>query len=219
MGDTLYLNDTIYDYLVNHSVREDDILKELRQETAKLSSSLMQITPVQGQFMGLLAEILGAKKALEIGVFTGYSGICVARALPENGQLIACDINEEWTELAQMYWQKAGVRDKIELRLAPALDTLDTLIADGQNDSVDFAFIDADKQNQGHYYEKVLTLLRPGGVVIVDNVLWDGKVAAKEITNPSTLAIHQLNQRIFADERVSMSMLPLGDGIIVARKR
>lgn len=216
---TINLTPELYDYLQKTSLREADILKKLREETKKTNMQQMQISPEQGQFMQLLIEMLGAEKTLDIGSFTGYSALSVALALPETGKVFACDVNEEWAKIAQHYWKLANVTHKIHLKLAPALDTLDELIHSGQKESFDFAFIDADKQNYINYYEKSLILLRRGGVIAIDNVLWEGKVADTHITDSSTTSIRNLNTKLHHDERVTISMLPIGDGLTLARKR
>ena len=216
---TLNITPQVYEYLHQVSLREPDILKQLRDQTQPMSMSQMQISPEQGQFMRLLMEIIGAKKTLDIGTFTGYSALSVALGLPETGQVIACDINGEWTKIAKRFWEKAGVAAKIDLRLAPATETLQGLIDSGQGNSFDFAFIDADKLNYSNYYELCLQLVRQGGIIAVDNVLWDGKVADSSITDANTIAIRELNSRILKDERVSISMLTIGDGLTLARKR
>jgi predicted O-methyltransferase YrrM len=216
---TLGLDARLYDYLVATSVRESRVLAQLREETSTMPGAGMQISPEQGQFMRLLVELIGARRALEVGVFTGYSSICVASALPGDGQLVACDVSAEYTDVARRYWQLAGVEQKISLRLGPALDTLDQLIESGQSDAFDFAFIDADKENYLGYYERVLRLLRRGGLLAIDNVLWGGSVADPSNDKPSTLAIRALNERLAADERVSASLVPIGDGVFLARKR
>lgn len=216
---TIQLTDPLYDYLLSVSLREDDILQRLREETAQDPASVMQIAPEQGQFMALLAELMGATRALEIGVFTGYSALCVARALAPDGSLVACDISETWTAVARRYWRAAGVADRIDLRIAPALNTLNELLAQGREESFDFAFIDADKQNYLQYYELTLNLLRPGGLVVVDNVLWDGAVIDPSDEEADTQAIRVFNNRLADDDRVSLSMIPVGDGLTLARKR
>ncbi len=216
---TLGLEPKLYQYFQAISVRETDILKELRQETAKHPMSIMQIAPEQGQFMGLLVQLMGAKKTLDIGVFTGYSALAVALALPDDGKVIACDINEEYTVIARDYWQKAGVSDKIELKLNPALETLDQLIAEGQSNTFDFAFIDADKSNYDNYYERALKLVRPGGLIAIDNVLWGGKVADEEVQDNRTKKIRALNDKIHQDLRVTISLVPIADGLTLALKR
>lgn len=216
---TLNLTPSLYDYMLSVSLREPAILKSLREETAKLSSSVMQISPEQGQFMALLIGLIGAKKTLEIGVYTGYSSLAVALALPDNGQIIACDISTETSAIAKRFWVKAGVEQKIDLRLAPALQTLDQLIEQGASNTFDFAFIDADKYNYTNYYERSLALVRPGGLILIDNVLWSGRVADPKDHDKQTEAIRQLNTMIYQDERVNMSLLPLGDGISLVQKR
>jgi predicted O-methyltransferase YrrM len=179
----------------------------------------MQISPEQGQFMALLAELIGARRAIEVGTFTGYSALCVAQALPADGKLIACDISEEFTSVARRYWAKSGIADRIELRLAPALDTLKSLLADGGAGSFDFAFIDADKTQYDAYYEAILKLLRPGGLVTIDNVLWSGAVADGRKRDADTIALRALNEKLKSDKRITLSMLPIGDGLTLARKR
>ncbi|QNP30644.1 class I SAM-dependent methyltransferase [Cylindrospermopsis curvispora] len=215
---TLGLGTDIYNYLLRNSLRELDILSELRRETAKLPMSMMQISPEQGQFMALLIKILGAKKTLDIGVFTGYSSLVVALSLPDDGKIIACDISEEYTSMARIYWQKAGVADKIDLQLAPALETLDKLLAAGEGGTFDFAFIDADKANYENYYERSLELVRPGGLIAVDNVLWSGRVADPEIQDNQTSKIRAFNQKVHQDSRITLSLVPIADGLTLARK-
>lgn len=216
---TVSLTDPLYDYLLAVSLREPEVLQRLRAETARLPMANMQIAPEQGQFMALLVELLGVEKALEIGVFTGYSALCVALAMPSGGRLIACDVSEEWTGIARRYWTEAGVDGTIDLRLAPAADTLRGLLAAGHAGSFDFAFIDADKEGYGDYYELSLALLRPGGLIVVDNVLWSGRVADPAMHDPDTVAIRQFNERRRGDLRVTLSLLPLADGLTLARKR
>jgi caffeoyl-CoA O-methyltransferase len=214
------LNHELYQYLVDNSVREPEILMKLRQATAQHPLANMQISPEQGQFMGLLVQLIGAKKCLEIGVFTGYSALVVALNLPADGKIVACDVSEEFTAIGQPYWQQAGVRDKIDLRIAPALETLDKLLANGEAETFDFAFIDADKNNYTAYYEKCLELVRSGGVILVDNVLWDGRVADPSMQDDKrTQSIAALNRHIYEDERVDISLIPIGDGLTIARKR
>jgi caffeoyl-CoA O-methyltransferase len=179
----------------------------------------MQISPEQGQFMALLAELIGARRAIEVGTFTGYSALCVAQALPADGKLIACDISEEFTSVARRYWAKSGIADRIELRLAPALDTLKSLLAGGGAGSFDFAFIDADKTQYDAYYEAILKLLRPGGLATIDNVLWSGAVADGRKRDADTVALRALNEKLKTDKRITLSMLPIGDGLTLARKR
>jgi caffeoyl-CoA O-methyltransferase len=216
---TLGLNEQLYDYLLSVSLREPEILRQLRQETDSHPQATMQIAPEQGQFMALLVKLMGATKTLEVGVFTGYSSLCVALALPPTGKIVACDVSEEYTAIARRYWQAAGVADKIELRLAPALETLDQLLADGQAETFDFAFIDADKANYEGYYERSLQLVRPGGLIAIDNVLWSGRVADSEVQNNSTSAIRALNDKLYRDQRICLSLVPIADGLTLALKR
>lgn len=216
---TINLNDTLYQYMLSVSLREPAILKSLRETTHQLPSHEMQISPEQGQLMAFLIELTGAEKTLEIGVYTGYSALAVALALPEKGKLIACDINPETTSIAQDFWKKADIAHKIDLKLAPALETLDGLIKQPLSNSFDFIFIDADKQNYLNYYERSLTLLRPGGLILIDNVLWSGRVADTHIHDKQTLAIRAFNQAIYQDKRISMSLIPIGDGLTLIRKR
>jgi caffeoyl-CoA O-methyltransferase len=216
---TLALTDTVHQYLLTGTLREHPALARLRQETMEHPMSRMQIAPEQGQFMQLLAELIGARRALEIGVFTGYSAACVAMVLPADGKLVACDVSEEWTSIGRRYWKELGVDDKVELHLRPALETLDELSNNGANGSFDFAFIDADKTNYDAYYERALLLLRQGGLVAIDNTLWSGDVANPSNQEPDTVAIRTLNEKVRADERVTMSLVPIGDGLMLARKR
>jgi predicted O-methyltransferase YrrM len=215
---SLGLTSELYDYLYAHS-GEPEVLQELRVETARMPNAGMQISPEQGRFMGFLVECLGARRCLELGTFTGYSALAVALSLPADGRLIACDLNEEWTAIARRYWARAGVSDKIELRLGPGLETLDRLLADGQGGSFDFAFIDADKEAYSQYYDRCLSLLRRGGVVAIDNALWRGDVALPSKLDRDTVAIRELNARAVADPRVTASLVPIGDGLLLARRR
>ena len=214
----LPLNDQVYSYLLNTSLREPELLQRLRAETAQLTYGTMQISPDQGQFMTLLVKLMGARKTLEVGVFTGYSSLSTARGLPDDGQIIACDVSDEWTSIARRYWAEAGVAQKIDLRLAPALETLDALLSEGQAGSFDFAFIDADKSNYDHYYERALRLLRKGGLIALDNTLWYGKVADESVQDVDTVAIRALNKKLQQDERVMMNQLTVGDGLTLAMK-
>lgn len=216
---TLTLNDALYDYLLSVSLRDTAVHKALRDETDKLEMGIMQVSADQAQFMALLIKLTGARRILEIGTFTGYSALVMAETLPDDGRLIACDVSEEWTAIARRYWQEAGVADRIDLRIAPALETLDALLDDGGAGKFDFAFIDADKENQRKYYEHCLTLLRPGGLVAVDNVLWGGSVANGDDKRETTVAIREFNEFIFSDGRVDISLVPIGDGVTLARKR
>ncbi len=216
---TLNLKQTVYQYLLDVSLREHPILNQLRRYTADIPYSNMQIAPEQGQFMALLIQLIKARRGIELGVFTGYSSLAMALALPEDGYLLSCDIMEEWTSKAQEFWQQAGVANKIELRLAPALETLDGLLNQGQAESFDFAFIDADKENYLAYYERLLQLIRPGGLIVVDNVLWDGRVVDPDENEDSTVAIRAFNTHVHQDERVVLSMVPIGDGLTLLMKQ
>lgn len=211
-------DDRLFDYLLSVSLREPPILRQLREETALHPWARMQIAPEQGQFMALLVQLLKAEKTLEIGVFTGYSSLCVALALPPTGKIIACDISEEYTNVARRYWQAAGVADKIELRLAPALETLDSLLANRQAETFDFVFIDADKENYLNYYERALLLTRRGGLIAIDNTLWNGLVADPLVQDSRTQSIRALNNKLLSDNRISLSLLPIGDGLTLALK-
>jgi predicted O-methyltransferase YrrM len=215
---TLGLEQNLYDYLLSISLREPAILTQLRQETAQMPRSIMQIAPEQGQFMALLIKLIGAKKTLEVGVFTGYSSLVVALALPADGKIVACDVSEEYTSVARRYWQEAGVEDKIDLHIAPALETLDKLLVIGEAGTFDFAFIDADKSNYENYYEQCLELIRPGGLIAIDNVLWSGKVADTEIQDNQTNKIRALNRKLHQDSRITLSLVPIADGLTLAMK-
>jgi caffeoyl-CoA O-methyltransferase len=195
------------------------VLRKLREETAGMPGAGMQIGAEQGQFMQLLVRLLGARQCLEIGTFTGYSSLAVALALPENGRIVCCDVSESYTAIARRYWAIAGVAGKIDLHLAPAGETLDRLVADGRSGSFDFAFIDADKENYDAYYEASLKLLRKGGLIAIDNVLWSGAVADPAKNDPDTAALKALNRKLHDDQRIDLSMLPLGDGLTLARIR
>jgi predicted O-methyltransferase YrrM len=216
---TFCLTDPLHAYLVANSVREHPLLAELRAATAAEPRAHMQIAPEQGQFMGLLAELTGARRCLEIGVFTGYSSLALALALPADGSIVACDISEPWAAIAMSFWRRAGVDDKIDLRLAPALETLDALIAGGGGETFDFAFIDADKANYEQYYERCLLLARRGGLIAVDNTLWSGRVADPANREADTECLRRFNARLRDDARVSLSLVPIGDGLTLARKR
>ena len=213
------LTDTLYEYYIKVTVRESDAHRRLREVTAKMPESMMQIAPEQGQFMALLVKMIGVRRAFEAGTFTGYSALRIAEALPDDGVLIACDVNEQWTSIGQRHWQEAGVADKIDLRLGHALETLQSLLNEGAAGSFDLGFIDADKTSYSRYYELGLDLLRAGGVLLFDNVLWHGKVADPQHTDADTEAIRAINKRVFNDQRVDASMLPIGDGLTIARKR
>jgi predicted O-methyltransferase YrrM len=216
---SINLSEEVLKYLHSVSLREDAILQQLREETSSHRWGAMQISPEQGQFMGLLLKIIGTKHVIELGVFTGYSSLSMALALPDDGRIIACDVNEEYTNIAKRYWQEAGVEDKIELRLAPGLETLAALLKAGEEENFGFAFIDAVKEEYKDYYELLLKLMRPGGIMAFDNVLWGGSVANPKKQSDETNAIREFNSFIHQDERVDLSMLPIGDGLTLARKR
>jgi caffeoyl-CoA O-methyltransferase len=216
---SIVLTDALYEYLLSVSLREPELLARLRQETARQEMARMQISPEQGQFMFLLLRLIGARRCLEIGVFTGYSSLVTALALPEDGRIVACDVSEEWTAVARRYWREAGVEPKIDLRIAPALETLDRLMEAGEAGRFDFAFLDADKESYLSYYERMLKLLRPGGLLAVDNVLWSGRVADPEVSDPDTTALRHFNEVLHRDERIDLSLVPIGDGLTLARKR
>ncbi len=215
---TINLTDRVYKYLVENSVRDQPVLKALRAATARLPAAMMQISPEQGQFMAFLVKLIGARRTVEVGTFTGYSALVVAQALPPGGKVIACDVSEEFTAIARRFWKKARVERKIDLRLAPAKQTLDRLLAAGEAGRFDFAFIDADKNNYNAYYERCLKLLRKGGLIAVDNVLWGGAVANPKVKDKDTSAIRALNKKLKADKRVEISMVPIGDGLTLLRK-
>jgi predicted O-methyltransferase YrrM len=213
------LEPRLYEYLLSASLREHPLLARLRAETASHPKVNMQIAPEQGQFMALLVKLAGAQRCIEVGVFTGYSSLAVALALPATGRIVACDVSEEYTQVARRYWSEAGVADRIDLRIAPALETLDALLAEGGAGSYDFAFIDADKGAYAAYYERLLELLRPGGLIAVDNTLWDGDVADPANREPDTEAIRAFNAMLRDDQRIDLSLVPIGDGLTLARKR
>ncbi len=216
---TLYLSDELYSYMLSVSLREPKILRRLREETSHDSMANMQISPEQGQFMSLLIKLMGATKALEVGVYTGHSSLCIALALPSQGKLIACDVNREWTAIALRYWQKAGVSKKIDLHFAPAIETMNKLLADNRANTFDFVFIDADKINYDGYYERALDLLRPGGLIAIDNVFWSGQVVDSHIVDEDTVALRYLNEKLHRDNRIELSLVPIGDGLSMALKR
>ena len=216
---TLTMTEPLYDYLLSVNRPLPDVFARLRAETSQLPMAGMQISVEQGRFMELVTQLIQAKKVLEVGVFTGYSALVVARALPEEGTLIACDVSEEWTSIGRRYWQEAGVAHKIDLRIAPALQTLDGLLADGHGGTFDFAFIDADKTNYDAYFERILQLLRPYGLIAIDNTLWGGQVADETVQDEDTVALRALNAKLRDDPRVALSVLPVGDGLTLALKR
>lgn len=215
---SLPITEELYNYILSISLRESDVQRRLREETARHAMAIMQIPPDQAQFMALLVELTGTQKVIEIGVFTGYSALSIALALPPAGKLIACDVSAEWTDIGKRYWQEAGVFDKIDLRIAPALNTLDTLISEGQQGSFDFVFIDADKVNYANYFERALILCRPGGLIAIDNVLWFGSVVDELNQDKDTLAIRAFNKKLHLDKRIGLSLIPVGDGLTLARK-
>ena len=214
----LPMTEALYAYMLQHCTPGPAVLQQLRAETARLPTAGMQIAPEQGAFMGMLAQLMGARRTLEVGVFTGYSTLCVALALPANGHILACDVSAEFTDIARRYWKQARVDQKIVLRLAPAAETLANLVADGQADTYDMAFIDADKPGYDTYYEQCLALVRPGGVILVDNVLWNGAVIAPDVQDESTNALRALNRKIATDRRVQCCMLSIADGLTIVRK-
>ena len=217
---TINLTDKLYEYLLENGVRESEVARELRDVTKQtIEWHQMQIAPEQGAFMAILIRLMGARRTLEVGTFTGYSALVVAEALPDDGQVIACDVSDEWTSIGRKYWQKAGVDNKIDLRLAPGMDTLNQLLADGESGGFDFAFIDADKSNYDGYYECCLKLLRSGGLISIDNVLWNGGVVNDTLQDNDTLAIRALNKKVIADDRVDTVLTPIGDGLTLAIKR
>ena len=216
---TIQLSPRLAEYLRSVAVREAPVLARLREETQSIAFSQMQICPEQGALMGLLMGLIGARRTLEVGVYTGYSSLAVALALPEDGTITACDVNEAWTEVARRYWDEAGVAGKIDLRLAPALTTLDALLAESRADSYDFAFIDADKANYDGYYERALKLVCPGGLIGIDNVLWHGSVIDQAKRDADTEAIRALNRKIHGNSRVTVSMVPIGDGLTLVQRR
>ena len=216
---TIGLSNELRRYMLDVSFRDDEILKQLREETLTLKEAQMQISPEQGAFLSILIKILNAKKTLDIGVFTGYSSLVVARELPDDGLVVACDTSIEWTSIAKKYWKLAGVDNKVDLHLAPAIETLEKLIVEGQGSTYDFSFIDADKINYQSYYEYSLTLVKPGGIIAVDNVLWSGQVIDEYDSEPATRAIRSFNKKLYQDDRVSITMVPIGDGLTLAYKK
>lgn len=216
---TINLDEALYQYLHDVSLREDPLLKALRDETSAEPMSNMQIAPDQGQFMAMLARLMGARRCIEVGVFTGYSSLAVGMALPEDGEIIACDVSEKWTDIARKYWKRAGLADRIQLRLAPADQTLQALLDDGESEAFDFAFIDADKVNYEVYYELLIQLIRPGGLIAIDNVLWGGAVINPEKDDEDTRAIRAFNEMLRDDHRVDLSLIPIGDGVTLARRK
>jgi predicted O-methyltransferase YrrM len=213
-----FITPAVQEYVAAQVVHEHPVARALREETSHMPDARMQIGPDQAQFMQFLARTIGARRYLEVGVFTGYSALAMALALAHNGRVIACDVSEEYTSVARRYWERAGVGEMIDLRLAPALETLDQLIAE-KAEPFDIAFIDADKQNVVNYYDKVLSLLRPGGLLLIDNVLWDGAVAEPSVDDAATRALRTVNARAAKDERVESVLVTVGDGLLICRKR
>jgi len=218
-GRTLSVTDTLYEYILAHSVREPPLLARLRDATRALPDANMQIGPEQGQFMALLVKLIGARRCIEVGTFTGYSSLAVALALPADGRLVTCDVNPQTTAIARQFWREAGMETHIELRLQPALKTLTELLAAGGKGSFDFAFIDADKTSYLDYYEMLIELVRPGGLIAVDNTLWDGDVADPSRNDANTVALRAFNDHVHHDERVDLSLVPIGDGLTLVRRR
>ena len=216
---TIGISDELAAYVIEVGTREPDVLARLREETAALPQHGMQISPEQGAFLALLVELIGARRCIEVGTFTGYSSIAVALALPDDGRLVCCDVSTDWTSLARKYWDEAGVAHKIDLHVAPATETLDQLLADGEEAAFDFAFVDADKTGYDAYYERLLRLVRPGGLIVFDNTLWNGKVVDQDTDDPDTRAIRALNSKLSGDERVTTCLLPVADGVTLARRR
>lgn len=212
------VTDQVYRYILDNSLRETDVLRQLREENLQLPRADMQIAPEQGQFMQLLTRAMGFRRSLDIGVFTGYSSLSVALAMPKDGLVVGCEISSEWIRVARRYWEQAGVSHMIDLRMGPAIQTLDALIAAGEAGSFDFAFVDADKLNYAAYYERAITLLRPGGLIALDNMLWYGHVADQRKGDAETIAIRNLNRRILEDDRVQATLLPIADGLTLALK-
>ena len=216
---TTPMTEALLDYVLAHSLRESDVARALRDKTADLAERNMQIAPEQGQFMQMLARLMGARSYIEVGVFTGYSSLVMAEVLPADGRILACDISEEWTRIARRHWQEAGLAEKIELVLAPATDTLNQRVEDGETEQWDMAFIDAHKPEYIDYYEACLGLIRPGGLIMVDNTLWDGQVANPAVDDENTRAIRAFNEHVNDDTRVDISLVPIGDGLTLCRKR
>lgn len=215
---TVAVNDAVYGYLIENSLREADVLVRLREATMSQPRADFQIPPEEGQFLQVLTRALGFRRAIEVGVFTGYSSLCVALAMPPEGRIVACDVSEEFMSIAMRYWEQAGVARKFEVCLGPAIDTLDSMIRAGQSGTYDFVFIDADKNNYINYYERAVSLVRPGGLIAVDNTLWYGFVADSTNMDPDTMAIRKLNRHILEDDRVQSSLVPIADGLTLALK-
>lgn len=215
----LKMTPELHTYMLNVSLREDEILQQLKEHTLNMPNSGMLLAPEQGQFLSFLLKLMNAKRTLEVGVFTGYSTLWTALALPADGQIVACDVNADWTAIGRKHWEAAGVSHKIDLRLAPATETLTTLLESGQAGRFDFAFIDADKTNYSRYYSLCMQLLRPGGLIAFDNVLWDGNIINPAQVDADTISLREINQMVHADPAVDVSLVPIGDGLLLARKR
>ena len=216
---TLFMPDEVHAYVVAHSVRETAAQRALRAATSRIPGAGMQISPEQGALLQVLVRTLGAKRYLEIGTFTGYSALCVALAMPASGRLVCCDVSDEWTSIARKFWRKARVESKIRLRLAPALETLDALLREGEAGRYDLAFIDADKENYAKYFERCMRLVRRGGVIAIDNTLWGGRVVDPSHQDADTRAIRAFNRRLHSDRRIDVALVPIGDGLTLAYKR
>lgn len=214
---TIAMTPALYDYLLDKGVREHEVLRALRERTSELAERNMQIAADQGAFMQMLVKITGARHIIEVGTFTGYSALAMAMALPEDGELVACDVSEEWTSIGKGFWEEAGVADRIRLEIAPALETLDALLEEGKTNHFDMAFVDADKENYMGYYERLLELVRPGGIILLDNVLWGGSIIDASNQDSSTIALRELNDALSQDTRVELVMLPVSDGLTLAR--
>jgi predicted O-methyltransferase YrrM len=216
---TIGMSDELAAYVLEFGTREPDVLARLREETAAIPQHDMQIAPEEGALLALLVELLGARRCIEVGTFTGYSSTAIALALPADGRLVCCDVSADWTSLARRYWEEAGVASKIDLHIAPADQTLDELLADGQERAFDLAFIDADKSGYDGYYERLLRLVRPGGLIVIDNTLWGGEVVNQNADDEDTRAIRAVNAKLAGDERVTICLLPVADGVTLARRR
>jgi len=216
---TIGLSDDLAAYVVRVGAREPRVLARLREETAAIPQHGMQVAPEEGAFLAFLVELIGARRCIEVGTFTGYSSTAVALALPEDGRLVCCDVSDEWTSIARRYWDEAGVAGKIDLRLGPAVQTLDGLLEAGGGSTYDFAFVDADKASYDAYYERLLQLVRPGGLIALDNMLWHGQVLDADTEDEDTRAIQALNEKLASDERVSVCLLPVADGVSLVRRR
>jgi predicted O-methyltransferase YrrM len=216
---TIGISDELAAYVREVGSREPDVLARLRAETAGIRQHNMQIAPEEGAFLAMLVELIGARRCIEVGTFTGYSSLAVALVLPDDGHLVCCDVSEEWTSMARKYWDEAGVAGRIDLRIAPAAETLDQLLADDEQGTYDFAFVDADKTGYDGYYERLMQLVRPGGLIAFDNTLWGGEVLDVDSDDEDTRALQALNQKLASDERISLCMLPIADGVTLARRR